>query len=237
MADPANPMLSRSALTLRPELTRTLVTRTLPDLRVFRPPVRTAPPGVAAPPAAAPPAATPPVVLPVAPPTSDNPFNELPYPSPGDRIKAEDFRRLSQSLAVLQQMTVLSAALFGHTLGEARLALAAQQFVVERVLTVFGREVPGGDASLDSRTIVQVMPVALGERGLLVVVAEAVETRRLAPNLIGRTYGEARDLLRATVGDAGGRPRRLAREPHAGRGPAHPLPLSQRRSQRCPRPT
>jgi hypothetical protein len=140
----------------------------------------------------------------VAPPTSDNPFNELPYPSPGDRIKAEDFRRLSQSLAVLQQMTVLSAALFGHTLGEARLALAAQQFVVERVLTVFGREVPGGDASLDSRTIVQVMPVALGERGLLVVVAEAVETRRLAPNLIGRTYGEARDLLRATVGDAGG---------------------------------
>jgi hypothetical protein len=144
-------------------------------------------------------------VLPAAPPTADNPFTDLPYPSPGDRIKADDFRRLSQCLAVVQQMAALSAALFGHTLGEARLALAAQQFVIERVLTVFGREVAGtGDASLDSRTIVQVVPAVLGERRLLVVVSEAVETRRLTPSLVGRTYTEARDLLRATVGDAGG---------------------------------
>jgi hypothetical protein len=58
-----------------------------------------------------------------------------------------------------------------------------------------------GDASFDGRKVIQVLPVTLGERQLSVVVTEAVDTRRFVPNLLGLTYQEAQERLRALVGD------------------------------------
>jgi hypothetical protein len=154
-----------------------------------------------------------------------NSFEELPFPSPGDRIKANDFICLSQSLRVIYDMFMLSSALFGHDFGVAKLALASQQYVVQKVMSVFGTEIGNmNDKSLDDRKVIQVMPIELGERGVCVVVTEVVETRRLTPNLIGKTYTNALNELRsiladvtfpatsATAPDLRGRPLKDARE-------------------------
>jgi hypothetical protein len=130
-----------------------------------------------------------------------NPFNALPHPNPGDRIRSDDFRHFSQCLEAIQQACTLSASLFGRTLADAKQAIAAQQYTIARVMSVFGTVLTAGDASLDQRSVVQVQPVAFGERALLVVVSEAVETRRLAPNLTGLTHAEAMDRLHAALGD------------------------------------
>src|SRR5262245_31244351 len=149
---------------------------------------------------APPPAPRPAPAVPVAP--ASNPFEDLPLPSPGDRIKADDFKKLSQSLRVVYNAFMLSGALFGRSFGEAKSLLAAQQYVVTGVMSVFGSEIDNlNDASLDARKVIQVIPVKLGERNVAVVLTEAVETRRFAPNLLGLSYREASERLRAILGE------------------------------------
>jgi hypothetical protein len=145
----------------------------------------------------------PPPPAPVVPgPPADSPFAHLPFPSPGDRIKADDFKALSQSLNILYNMTVASASLFGYTFGEAKAALASQRYLIQRVLTVFGNEITNiADTSLDSRKVIQVIPAAPGDARVLVVVTEAVDTRRFAPNLMGLTYRDAAGKIQALLAD------------------------------------
>ena len=150
-------------------------------------------------PAPAPPVAAAPVI-PAAPLT--NPFASLPFRSPGDRIKADDFNMLGKGLQLIGDAYVLSGALFGATFGQAKVQLAAQEYQIERVMTVFGTEVSvQTDASLDERRVLLIVPSALGERRVMLVVSEAVETRRLAPNLLGLTYREAVERQRAAFGE------------------------------------
>jgi hypothetical protein len=139
-------------------------------------------------------------VLPAAPPT--NPFELLPMPSAGDRIRSEDFRALSTALRLVYDASVLSAGLFGRSFAEAKLLLAAQQYEIARVITVLGTELTAiEDNSLDDRRVVQVMPTALGENGILVVLTEAVDQRRFVPDLTtAPTYRDAVALLRDRVG-------------------------------------
>jgi hypothetical protein len=69
------------------------------------------------------------------------------------------------------------------------------------VLSVFGNELgAAGDAALDDRRVLHVMPVVLGERRMLVVLTEEVESRRLAPQLVRLTYRQASDQLRGMLG-------------------------------------
>jgi hypothetical protein len=146
-----------------------------------------------------------PVFLPVptppqAPPA--NPFADLTFPSPGDRIKAEDFRRLSQALRILSDTYALAGATFGHPLGQVRLALAAQQYEIARVVSVYGSEpIDPNDTSLDDRKVLEVTPLVLGERRVAIVVTEAADTRRYMPNVVGLTYSQAAEQIRAQLGD------------------------------------
>jgi hypothetical protein len=199
---PAQPMFAAVMPERRAPELREL--RVAPDILISRFPGMFTPPAPAPPPAVPtlPPAPAP--MAPVVPTLSaDNPFQQLPQPNPGDRIKSDDFRIYSRCLAAMQSACTLSATLFGRTLAEARPVLTAQQLTVERVMSVFGTVLTGsGDADLEQRRIVQVSPVAFGERRVLVVVTEAVETRRLTPNLMNLTYAEAGERIRAAVGDA-----------------------------------
>ncbi len=137
-----------------------------------------------------------------APMAGPSPFEELPFPSPGDRIRADDFKKLSLGLRIIYDAYLLSSALFGRNFSEAKLVLAAQQYQVSRVMSVFGTEISDpADTSLDNRKVIQVAPVALGERRVTVVLTEAVDTRRFAPNLLGLTYRDASERLRALLGD------------------------------------
>ena len=141
-----------------------------------------------------------PVVTPSAP--GQNPLDALPFPNPGDRIRADDFKSLSQSLLLVRDAFRLSGILFGRAFAEAKLALEAQQYVITRVMTVFGTEIENLDEpSLDNRKVIQVMPADLGEPEIVVVVTEVVETRRFAPNLIGLNQKDASDRLRNILGD------------------------------------
>jgi len=173
-------------------------TRRLRDLGPFTPP---APP---------PPAPPPPLPIPPAPPQAlptlprvpdDNPFNHLPFPTPGDRVRSDDFRQLSLCLQLVQASSQLSAALFGQTLSAARPFLQAQGRVLARVMTVFGTVLEDpNDTTLDERRIMQVLPVIIGEPEVQVIVSEAVETRRLSPSLIGLRYPAATGALSASIG-------------------------------------
>lgn len=170
--------------------------------------IRDALPRPLAPHAPAPPADTAPATpstsagpsLPSAPAT--NPFAALPFRSPGDRIKSEDFNSLARGLQIIGDAYILTSALFGVSFGQARLMLASQQYEIERVLSVFGAEISTrDDASLDGRKVIQVAPSVLGERRVLIVVTEAVENRRLAPNLIGLSYAEALERQRGAFAE------------------------------------
>lgn len=133
---------------------------------------------------------------------SASPFGSLPNPSPGEPIRAEDFRKLSSALHIIFDAYALSSTLFGRSYGEARLALTTQQYQIHRAMTVFGTELANpADTTLDSRRVIQVIPVILGERSLDIILSEAVETRKFAPNLIGLTYQEAIEKLNAYLGD------------------------------------
>jgi hypothetical protein len=142
----------------------------------------------------------PPPLVPAAP--ADNPLASLPFPSPGDRIKADDFKKLSQSLMVVRDAWQLSGSLLGRTFSEAKQALTAQQYLIQRVMSVFGNEVANlADPSLDGRKVIQVVPIELGGKSVAVVVTEAVETRRTVPNLLNLTYAEASERLHGVLGD------------------------------------
>jgi hypothetical protein len=123
-------------------------------------------------------------------------------PSPGDRIKADDFKKLSQSLLLIRDAWQLSASLMGRTFGDAKQALVSQQYLIASVMSVFGHEIADeNDPSLDSRKVIQVVPLELGEKNVAVVVTEAVETRRTVPNLLNLTYAEASERLESVMGD------------------------------------
>lgn len=181
-------MSKLTAAAVRPALSAGLLTPLRPPLAT--PPAPTPPPAVAQP------------VLPTLPPVPDeNPFNHLPFPAPGDRIRADDFRQLSSCLQLVQASAQLSAALVGHTLAAARPFLAAQGRVLSRVMTVFGSVLEDvNDLSLDHRRIVQVLPVIIGEPEVQAIVTEAVETRRLTPSLVGFHYEDASRTFSGSVG-------------------------------------
>jgi hypothetical protein len=151
--------------------------------------------------------ATPPSAVPLAP--GSSPFDSLPYPNAGDRIKAEDFKKLSQALKIIADLATLTATLFGHTFGDVKLALTSQGYQITHVMSVFGAEIADlNDPSLDTRRLLQVLPARLGSRELMLVVTEAVDTRRFAPNLFGLTYADTQEHVQALVGDVqtGGQP-------------------------------
>jgi hypothetical protein len=180
--------------------------KTGPELRLRDVIPRTPIPGPSQPAPVPPPQQPLPPVAPAPPslpaPSGDNPFASLPFRSPGDRIKADDFNALSKGLKVIFDTYVLSASLFGVAFGQAKLALSSEQYQVQRVMTVFGAEIEDiSDSSLDNRKVIQVVPAVLGERQVMVVVAEAVETRRFAPNLMGLTYSEASERLQGILGE------------------------------------
>lgn len=178
---------------LRPEVLKLRTDLIRPDL-IPRPL-----PPQASPPVPIPQPAAPPVVPPA---PAENSFASLPFPSPGDRIKAEDFKRLSQSLMLIHDAMMLSASLLGRTFGEAKQALVSQRYEIQRVMSVFGNEVAQlDDASLDGRKVIQVIPLELGTKGVAVVLTEAVETRRTVPNLLNLTYNEASERLHGILGD------------------------------------
>ncbi|MCI0490300.1 MAG: hypothetical protein L0229_27220 [Blastocatellia bacterium] len=183
--------------TLSPKVLAGLTVRPAapPQIRIPQP----APPLIA--PQPVPPQPAPPPVVPAA--SADNPFNDLPMPAPGDRIKADDFKKLSQGLRTIYDAYLLSGALFGRSYGEARLALASQAYQIEMAMTVFGNAIADpNDGSLDSRRVIQVVPLELGERRVALVLTEAVETRRFMPNLLELSYKEASERLQALLGDA-----------------------------------
>ncbi len=190
--------------TLNPVLKNIGILRNpFPPTPVPSPPAPPAP----APPAPAPPTPaplpTPPPPAPVVPaPPAGSPFASLPFPSPGDRIKADDFKALSQSLNIVYNMVVLSASLFGYTFADAKAALAGQRYIIQRVMTVFGNELTNpGDASFDNRKVIQVISVAPGDPRVMIVVTEAVDTRRFAPNLVGLTYRDAASRIQTLLAD------------------------------------
>jgi len=134
--------------------------------------------------------------------SADNPFGALPWPSPGDRIRADDFRMLSRALSVLYEVQTLAGTLNGRRFAEAKVALAAQHYQIQQALTVFGTAASDpGDASLDDRLVLHIASVVPGERRVLVLLTEAVDTRQLMPNLLGVTYRDAADRLRVLLGE------------------------------------
>lgn len=206
MADQTIKTASLSAASLsalRPAINKVAVR---PEVLKLRPELL-ARPDLALPPPQPLPSPPAPAVQPLAPPVvppapAENPFANLPFPSAGDRIKADDFKRLSQSLMLIHDALMLSASLLGRTFGEAKQALVSQQYEIQRVMSVFGNELAQlGDASLDGRKVIQVIPLELGTKGVAVVLTEAVETRRSVPNLMNLTYREASERLQGVLGD------------------------------------
>jgi len=192
------PLAATDQLQLTPEVRNAILGTLLP-----RPGLGPLPPPAPPPaPATAPAPTTAPIPVVVPPAPGSNPFDHLPFPSPGERIKADDFKALSQALKIIADMAALTASLFGHTFGEVKLAVTTQGYQIARVMSVFGAEIEHlDDASLDSRKVIQVLPTELGTRAVILVVTEAVDTRKFAPNLIGLTYSEAQDRIRAIVGE------------------------------------
>jgi hypothetical protein len=131
-----------------------------------------------------------------------SPFDRLPYPKAGNRILADDFATLSDSLQVVHSMQILSSALLGTEYGDARRALAIHNYEIVKVMSVFGTELEDpNDETLDSRRVLQVFPAELGKKQLNVILTEAVETMRVMPSLVGLTYEEASERLRSFLGD------------------------------------
>jgi hypothetical protein len=192
----ATPLLEEKAMLTSAQIG--LIPQRVPPILPPHPaPVPPSPPAVTPTPA---PAAPPAPAIPA--PPAGSPFASLPFPSPGDRIKADDFKALSQSLNILYSVAVVSASLFGVTFAEAKAALGAQRYSILRVMTVFGSELANpADSSFDTRKVIQVLPAAPGDSRVLVVVTEAVDTRRFAPNLVGLTYRDAQSKIQTLLAD------------------------------------
>jgi hypothetical protein len=174
-------------IALEPGMLRGPIAREVPTVT----PVAAQPPP---PPAPAPPQA----------PAADA-FADLPFPSPGDRIKAEDFRKLSQGLRTIADAYAMAGAAFGQPLGAVRTALAAQGYEVARVVATGGAELGAGDTSLDNRKVLHVAPLAIGQRRVGVVIAEAAEAARQMPNIVGMTYRQAQAVVGQQLGDVAAR--------------------------------
>jgi hypothetical protein len=170
------------------------------------PPIRPTP----LPPQPSPPVTPAPPVTPIPPPPTqaippapiESPFDKLPFPSPGDRIKSDDFKALSQSLKQLYDLVVLSSTMFGQAYGDARLLLASRGYQIGRVVTVFGNEISNlADTSLDARKVIQIVPAAPGHPVVMLVLTEGVDTRRFMPNLVNMNYGSAQSYIKSLLGD------------------------------------
>lgn len=164
------------------------------------PPAPTPPTPIA--PTPAPPVAAPPPAVPQAP--VESPFDKLPFPSPGDRVKADDFKALSASIKMLYDLFVLTSTLFGRPYAEVRLILNSRGYQIGRVLTVFGNEITDpADTSLDARLVLQIVPAAPGHPVVMLVLSEAVDTRQFFPNLtMGMTYNQAVQKIAEQIGTA-----------------------------------
>lgn len=193
MSEPSSALFRATAF--RPGIERILIDRAARIVPSTPPPQ---PPPA---PPAAPPAPTA-AGLPALPPaTQVNPFASLPLRAPGDRIKSEDFNALTKGLQIIADAYTLAGALFGVPFGQTKAQLAAQLYEIDRVMTVFGTEVSAEtDPSVDGRLVIYVVPTSLGARRVMIVVTEAVETRRLAPNLLNLSYADAVERQRAALG-------------------------------------
>ncbi len=150
----------------------------------------------------APIAPAPPLPLPTPPATS--PFANLPFPNPGDRIRAEDFQTLSLSLRLLYETYVLGGSLFGMNFEAARTRLTSQGYQIARVLSVFGADLSPDDTALAARIVLLVQPLTLGERQVTLVLSEVATAPgpRTMPDLTRRfTFRQAEEALRAQLGD------------------------------------
>jgi hypothetical protein len=106
---------------------------------------------------------------------------------------------------VIADAYALAGAAFGQPLGAVRTALAAQGYEVIRVVGASGAEVSAGDPSLDARKVLHVAPLRLGEQRVGVVVAEAAESQRFMPNIVGMTYRQAQAAIQQQLGDVAAR--------------------------------
>jgi len=196
------------AKSLAPELL-TKIASTNPLINVSRIPIDVIPGRIPpTPPQPVPPATTTPAPpspaspQPVPPAPVESPFDKLPFPSPGDRIKSDDFKALSQSLKQLYDLVVLSSTMFGQTYGDARLLLSSRGYQIGRVVTVFGNEIANlADTSMDARKVLQVIPAAPGHPVVMLVLTEGVDTRRFMPNLVNMNYGGAQSYVKSLLGD------------------------------------
>ena len=135
-------------------------------------------------------------------PNADNAFDQLPFPVPGDPIRSNDIGNISRALTNVRDAYVLSAVCCGQDFGKARGILAAQGYTIERAITVYGVEMAAPeDASLDARKTLHIYPSAPGTRKVIVILSERQEERRFMPNLTGRTYREAQEMLRQQLGE------------------------------------
>ncbi len=189
----ARPELTRLAPSFRPEITR------IPDFRPRPLPFPTPLPSpIPRPPAA--PQGVEPSTPPAAPRT--NPFAELPFRSPGDRILADDFNKLSQALDQIAKSVQLSSALFGARFGQARPLLESHGYQIRRAVSVFGNAVADlHEESAADRLVVSVSLAELGAPDVDVVLSERVEGRRFVPDLRGRTYPQAMEAIRNLLAD------------------------------------
>lgn len=146
-----------------------------------------------------------PSIVPVAavpPAATSDVFDTLPFPSPGDRIRSDDIKALSQSLRLLHDALALSGALVGMPVEQAKMALAGQGYQIVRVMSVFGSEIADfNDPALNARRVVQAIPIEPGMPQVALIVTETVEVQRLMPNLIGLTYADASERLQGIMGD------------------------------------
>jgi hypothetical protein len=193
------------ATALPPKAARLMIDPQFIPPRVAPPPVPPTPPPPPVPVSAPPTVPAHPTVpaLPAAP--VETPFDKLPFPSPGDRVKADDFKILSQCLKLLNDMFVLASSLFGRPYGEVRMLLGSRGYQIGRVVTVFGNEIVDlSDTSFDNRAVVQVLPAGPGQPVVMLVLAEAVDNRVFAPNLTGGiNYTTALDQVRSVLGSVG----------------------------------
>lgn len=131
-----------------------------------------------------------------------NPFKDLPFPSPGERIKSDDFKKLSQSLNIIHDIYSLSSAMCGQDFGEVKLVLLSQQYEIEKIMTVFGAEIDNLESeTLDNRKVLQIMPIELGEKQVAIILCEAVESKRLTPDLKKETYMSSLTKLHSILAD------------------------------------
>jgi len=134
----------------------------------------------------------------------NNPFKNLPVDEIGEAkpIKAGHVQKIYDSLKIIYDTYSLTGEVFGQSFGEAKRTIAAKDYRIQKIMTVFGKEIDNQEEeSMDDRKVIQVLPTELGEQDVAVILTEVVKTQRLMPNLEGLTYEEASERLRETLSD------------------------------------